>query len=155
MKLCLVQHGDAVSKDVDPDRPLSEKGRRDIARLAAFLQRAGVRTERIVHSGKTRAEQSALSLAEALLGDGEIEATDGIAPNDAVEKFAKKLGRSSGDTMLVGHLPFMARLVAHLLGGSADAVRVAYQPGSAVCLERLDSGDWQLLWMLRPELLPD
>ena len=33
MRLYLVQHGEAVAKEVDPDRPLSEHGREDIVRL--------------------------------------------------------------------------------------------------------------------------
>ena len=43
MKLYLMQHGDALQKDVDPDRPLSPRGRRDIEKIAAFLHRiAGI-----------------------------------------------------------------------------------------------------------------
>ena len=57
MKLYLTQHGLAVAKDVDPERPLSEQGRRDVRRLVDFLADAGVRVKQVLHSGKTRAEQ--------------------------------------------------------------------------------------------------
>ena len=40
-----------------------------------------------------------------------------------------------------------------LLTGEAEAERVQYQPGSVVCLERLDAEQWVMLWMLRAELL--
>jgi hypothetical protein len=43
MRIDLVQHGLAVPKEVDPDRPLSEQGREDVRRLADFLGDAGVR----------------------------------------------------------------------------------------------------------------
>jgi phosphohistidine phosphatase len=55
MRLYLVQHGEAVSKDIDPDRPLTAAGRQDIELLASFLWRHRVSVSRIIHSGKARA----------------------------------------------------------------------------------------------------
>lgn len=153
MKLYLVQHGDAVSKDLDPERPLSDLGRHDLQRMAGFLGQLQVRVDRILHSGKTRAEQSAVILAHALLPNGQIESVFGLAPNDPVEAFAATLAARTGDTLLVGHLPFMARLAAWLLVGDAERQLLVYRPGSVACLERNESGDWHLNWMLRPELL--
>jgi phosphohistidine phosphatase SixA len=37
MRLYLVQHGDALTKDVDPERQLSSQGRADITRLLEWL----------------------------------------------------------------------------------------------------------------------
>jgi phosphohistidine phosphatase len=56
------------------------------------------------------------------------------------------------DTMVVGHLPFMAKLVSHLVTGDDSPTLVAYQPGAVVCLELIEK-DWQINWMVRPELL--
>jgi len=39
MRIYLTQHGPAVPKDVDPDRPLNEQGREDVRRLADFLEK--------------------------------------------------------------------------------------------------------------------
>ncbi len=65
--------------------------------------------------------------------------------------------------MVVGHLPFMGRLVSHLVAGSEDADVVAFQPGTVACLERADGedaedgedgeGDWAVAWMVWPGLL--
>ncbi len=55
---------------------------------------------------------------------------------------------------VVGHLPFMGRLVARLTAGAEDAEIAAFRPGSVACLERAEDGGWTLAWMLRPELLP-
>ena len=63
MRLYLVQHGEALPKQVDPERPLSERGRSDVARVADFLKGAGIRVTRVAHSGKTRARQTAELLA--------------------------------------------------------------------------------------------
>lgn len=152
MKLYLVQHGQACARDVDPDRPLTDAGRADVARVAAFLQQAGVKVERIIHSGKTRAAQTAEQLAHAIAPGVEPEASGIINPNDNPQAFDWQSGSWDRDTLVVGHLPFMARLVSHLVIADESKTVVAYQPGSVVCLEREDGSDWRIAWMLRPEL---
>jgi phosphohistidine phosphatase len=153
MKLYLVQHGEAVSKDMDPDRPLSTRGETDVGNMGRFLALADVRAQKVLHSGKTRAEQTATILAEKLMPARPVEPVSGIAPNDPADAFVADLELWDQDTLVVGHLPFMARLVALLLCGDARREIVAYQPGSVVCLERDGSGNWCLNWMVRPELL--
>ena len=59
MRLYLVQHGDALAKDLDPQRPLTVKGKRDVARLGEELVRSKLAVERIFHSGKQLAKESA------------------------------------------------------------------------------------------------
>jgi phosphohistidine phosphatase len=55
--------------------------------------------------------------------------------------------------LVVGHLPFMTKLVSHLLIEDEDKLITAWQPGSVVCLQRENGTHWQLNWMIRPELL--
>ncbi len=153
MKLYLLQHGEAVSKDLDPARPLSDKGRKDAERLAAFMVRAGIQVDRVAHSGKARARQTAEILADATFRGREPELLEGIEPNDPVMPFAELAAAWDEDTICVGHLPFMARAVCLLLTGDERHAAVAYRPGSVVCLEREEDGPWNLAWMLRPELL--
>ncbi len=152
MKLYLVQHGEACAKDVDPERPLTEQGKADVERLAAFLKRAGVQVERVIHSGKLRARQTADVLANTVAPGVEAEERGMINPNDNPKAFDWQSESWSTDMLVVGHLPFMAGLVSHLLIDDADQFTVAFQPGSIVCLEHTD-GQWQLDWMIRPELL--
>jgi phosphohistidine phosphatase len=154
MSLYLVQHGEALAKEVDPDRPLSAAGRRDIERLGALLAGADFRIMRVLHSGKARARQTAEILAAALAPQAPVEASDGLAPNDAPGPFADRVAQSDDGLLVAGHLPFMARLVSYLLTGEADRPTVAYRPGSVVCLERDEDGRWHIAWMLRPELAP-
>jgi phosphohistidine phosphatase len=153
MRLYLVQHGLALPKDADPDRPLSDQGRADVQRLADFLGRAGVHVERILHSGKTRAEQTAETLATALLPAGRPEAHGGLRPNDPVEPVAREIAAWDADTLIAGHLPFLGRLAALLIADDPDRPTLTFQPGSAACLELDANGGWSLVWMLRPELL--
>lgn len=151
MRLFLVQHGEAVSKEVDPDRPLSEGGRQDVERLATFLAGRAVRAGRVVHSGKTRARQTAEVLAAALAPAARPEAIPGLDPNDPPTPIAEAASGWTEDVLVVGHLPFMDRLVALLVGGGSGGI-VGFRPGSLVCLERAD-GAWTIAWMIRPELL--
>jgi len=73
MRIYLTQHGEALAKDVDRERPLSEQGRADVQRLAEVLREKGVRVEQIWHSRKTRAEQTAALIADAILPHGRPE----------------------------------------------------------------------------------
>ncbi len=150
MRLFLVQHGEAVAKDIDPDRPLSEHGEADIARLAAWLAERGARVSRVVHSGKTRARQTAEILAAAVAPELSAQVMAGLAPRDPVEPVLAEIDNWQDDTVLVGHQPFMGRLVAALLQ-LGDRGVVAFRPGTLVCLESDGSKERLLVTVLRPE----
>jgi len=153
MKLYLVQHGEAVAKEADPDRPLSEKGMTDVKRIARALTQAKVAVERVIHSGKLRAQQTAEILASEIAPRVQLEIHDQIRPNDNPGTFDLLSDNQNTDIMVVGHLPFMAKLVSLLVAGDDSLTLVAYKPGSIVCLQRIETDNWQINWMLRPELL--
>ncbi len=153
MKLYLVQHGEARSKEIDPERPLTERGEADVDRLAAFLASAGVQPARFIHSGKLRAVQTAERLAKAMAPGVELEESGLINPSDNPGAFDWQSESWDTDTLVVGHLPFMARLVSHLVIDDYDKSIVAFQPGCIVCLERQGDARWQIVWMSAPSLL--
>jgi phosphohistidine phosphatase len=153
MKLYLVQHGEAKSKDEDEKRPLTDQGRQGVERIAAFLKGAGVEAKKVIHSGKLRAEQTAEILKEAIAAKGKLEAHDGINPNDEPGPLAEETAKWTDDTMIVGHLPFMSGMVSLLITNEAVIPIASYEPGSVVCLERGENDTWTICWMLRPELL--
>jgi len=154
MRLYLVQHGEAVPEDVDPDRPLSDIGRADVSRVAGFLAEAGVPVDRILHSGKTRARQTADAFAAALAPGAVVAQTEGgIVPKDPTDWLAEAAAAWTDDVLVVGHLPFMGRVVSRLVAGNEDAGVVAFTPGTVVCLERDDdSGAWAVAAMVGPTL---
>ena len=153
MKLYLVQHGEACTKEINPERPLTDQGKADIDRLANLLEQAGIQVERVIHSGKRRAEQTAQRLAKAIAPGVELEISGLINPNDNPKAFDWQSESWDRDTLIVGHLPFMAKLVSHLLIEDENRLITAYQPGSVVCLEHANNGQWQINWMIRLELL--
>jgi phosphohistidine phosphatase len=152
MKLYLVQHGEACAKNINPERPLTVQGKADIERLTAFLNQAGVKVERVIHSGKLRARQTAEIMASRIAPGVKPEESGMLNPNDNPKAFDWQSESWSSDMLVVGHLPFLASLVSHLLVDDVDRFIVDFQPGSIVCLEHVDK-QWQLDWMIRPELL--
>ena len=153
MRLYLVQHGQALSKEEHPDRPLSEAGHHDVHRLAAFLKMAGIKVNRTLHSGKTRAQQTAEILAASTMPQGQVASIEGISPNDPTDRLMDQIKDWDDDTLVVGHLPYMARLVSQLVTQQQNHGVTGFEPGTLVCLERTASGGWEIILMLRPTQL--
>lgn len=153
MFLYLVQHGDARREEEDPRRPLSEKGCQDVGRMAAHLRRTKLRVDRIVHSGKARAEQTASILSGRIEVSGEISPIDGLSPLDDPWVWSERLRDMTGDVMLVGHLPHLGRLASLLLCGDAGRSVISFRMGGVVCLQRDGDGAWTVLWAIVPEIV--
>ena len=153
MKLYLIQHAQAASKEVDPERSLTEDGRRDIQKVAAFIKPLNLSVDFLWHSGKKRAAQTAGILAEVVQVETETTARDGLAPNDDVAVIKNEIETVQQDIMLVGHLPFLSKLASLLLTGGESTGAVAFRNAGIVCLDRFDENQWQLNWMIIPELL--
>lgn len=155
MKLYLVQHGEAAPKSQNPKRPLTEQGRDDVARVAVFAQRAGIEVYQIRHSGKRRAEETAVILAQHLEPNGGVIALPGLAPRDDVDLVAELLNRETTPLMFVGHRPFMDRLTGLLVADDRERTVVKFQRGCIVCLERdPESWTWSVRWVVTPDLIP-
>lgn len=153
MKLYLVQHGEACSKEDNPDRPLTEQGKADVNRLAVFLRKGNIRVERVIHSGKLRARETVDRLMNSVAVGVEVEISDRINPNDPVEVFSELSFTWTQDTLVVCHLPFLSKLVSQLTLRNSDILFANFSPGSAVCLERNDHNQWALNWMVCPSIL--
>lgn len=151
MELFLVQHGEAKSKAEDPDRPLTDAGAETVRRMAAWASQRGVSVAQIRHSGKRRAEQTAEILGERLKPPAGVIAVDGLGPNDDVRAVAATLQTETEPLMLVGHLPFMSRLLGLLVVDEPDAAVVRFRNAAIVCL-RLQEGSWSVDWAVPPDL---
>ncbi len=148
-----MRHGQARPEEEDPQKSLSYKGRAEVETVAAAAGRLHVEPARVLHSGKLRAEQTAMLLAGALGLAFEPELADGIGPNDEVGPWRAELEGHDEDVMLVSHLPFLNRLASLLLCGREGDV-ILFPTGSMLCLER-DGTGWQLVWLLTPEVARD
>ncbi len=152
MKLYLVQHAKAASKEIDPARSLTEEGLRDIQKVAAFIKPLNLSVDYLWHSGKKRAQQTAGFLAEVVTINKERIAREGLSPNDDVKAIENEIMSVKQDIMIVGHLPFLSKL-ASLLAGRKSSDIVAFRNAGVVCLDCFDDNQWQLDWMIIPEIL--
>lgn len=148
MALYFVQHGIAVAKEIDARRPLSPEGEQQVLAMARFLKSRGMAPTRIVHSGKLRASQTAMLLAE-ILGVTWVEIGQEMAPKDDANRFAARLAED--DSLYVGHLPHLQKVVSALVAGDPDAGIVRFRNAGVVCLE--SGGDhYEVAWYVVPQL---
>ena len=152
MALYLVQHGQSLSKDVDPDQGLSEKGVAETERIAEVAKNYHINVGKILHSVKTRARKTADILASALNPTESVKEVEGLKPMDDVAAFAASLNPDT-NTLLVGHLPFMERMTAYLVTGSIDKPVFKFQNSGIVCLDKdPETGSWVIVWTLMPNI---
>jgi phosphohistidine phosphatase len=152
MALYLVQHGVSLPKEIDPDRPLSDEGKVTVERITQMAAGYNVSVSLIEHSGKTRARQTAEIMASLLNPDGGVVQLSGLDPNDDVTAVADRYA-DNDNVMIVGHLPFMERLVSYLITGRPDLTIFKFQNGGIVCLDK-DPGSesWYIAWTLMPKI---
>ena len=140
MHLYLMQHGLALSKDEDPERPLSKQGREDTHRVAKAAARAGVTVDEIWHSTKLRARQTADIVAEHLRPAGGTAERQGLAPMDDPVPVAARLAGESRTVLLVSHMPFLQRLADLLLSPRGGQGVVCITNSALVGFERTPTG---------------
>ena len=153
MKLYLVQHGEALSKEQNPDRPLSDRGSLDLAKVAEFVRPLKIEVDYLWHSKKTRAIQTTRILAEVIKVKKSCSERDGLDPNDDILALEQELSNIDSDVMIVGHMPFLGKLAAQLLAGSEAAATVRFRQGGIVCLAYDKDIGWQVEWMVTPDIL--
>ncbi|UCH79958.1 MAG: phosphohistidine phosphatase SixA [Nitrospiraceae bacterium] len=153
MYIYLVQHAEAVSKDIDPSRGLSEKGLEDINRIASYISGLDIDVEEILHSGKKRADQTAQVLATHLKIKDKVNVTDGLAPMDDPGIWFAKLPALKKNLMLVGHLPHMAHLASSILCGTTERKILEFETGCIVCLHRDNDQNWSTDWIIKPKMI--
>lgn len=124
MKVMLLQHGDAKPENVDPARPLTEKGEQQAKKAAEFLKRLPFYPDLIVHSGKKRALETAEIICFAL-GGIRLEERKGIGPNDDIAPLFDEIIKETRSLMIVGHQPFLGKLASKLLKMEVPVIDLA------------------------------
>jgi len=156
MKYYFVQHGKALSGDIDETRPLSEEGKSETHAIAVILGKNNIRPSAIFHSGKLRAAQTAEIIAGEL-DIGSCREREGMKPNDDILAFINTL--SSGDangTMYVGHLPQLQKVVSYLLTKDETSNSVIFQNSAVVCVDVQDDDPGNrssILWVMTPSTI--
>ncbi len=150
MKLYLLRHGIADWPNWDrPDdeRPLTEKGKKKMRRMAKFLRDLEVRPALILSSPLPRAWQTAEIAAEFL--EVELQREDALSKGFTPAQLRKIIARAAGrDLMIVGHEPGFGIAIRALTGGD---VKLAKGGLALIDLdEEAQSG--RLVWLLPPKV---
>ena len=151
MRCYLVRHGDALSAQVDPQRPLSVRGRAEVADLARLALSREVKITEVCHSGILRAQETAEILAGYLKPPGGVRPTAGLSPEDDPAIAKAELEAVDQPILLVGHLPHMSRLAALLVKGDATQTIGEFSPATMLCCGKIGAR-WRIEWQIVPTL---
>lgn len=148
MKIYLMRHGDY--NKLHP-QDLSELGKMEIEKIGSFLRHKDLGIREIYHSEKLRAQESAQLIAQVIQFKGAVSIKEGLQPMDDIDAMAYELNQAKENKMLVGHMPFLGKLVSKLLTGEEGFDLIAFNTGSMVCLERTEETyHWVIKWMVDP-----
>ncbi|WP_028865354.1 phosphohistidine phosphatase SixA [Psychromonas aquimarina] len=146
--LYFVQHGAALSKDVDAKRPLSNTGSEQVKRAAAYLKAHNVIIRKICHSGKLRAAQTAALFSEILAVE-QVSELSGMNPNDNPSELIKQISEDA--VMYIGHLPHIQKAAAGVITNNSEHPLLKFQNSAVVCIE-LDKGVGCIKWFITPDM---
>ncbi len=168
MQIIVVRHAVAEDRESfekknseDHLRPLTEKGRRRMIKVAQRVRDWVEDIDLIVSSPYLRAKQTADILSEIYSGIKIVEAPELVpqSPPLAFIKWLRAHGRNLKQIIIVGHEPHLSSLVSCLLSGGEEAF-IELKKSGVACLEiesfhELAPGHAQLNWLIQPRLIGD
>jgi phosphohistidine phosphatase len=149
--LILWRHAEAIEHDADvPDleRPLTARGERQAARMAAWLNRQLPATTRVLASPAKRTQQTALAL------ERKFRTVPAIAPDATAQAVldAARWPTAKEPVLVIGHQPTLGLVASLLLTGTEQSLAV--KKGAVWWLrsrEREGEGQVVLVAALAPE----
>ncbi len=150
MKLYFLRHGQAdwpEWKKSDDERPLTERGKKEMREVARFLERMKVRPDLIVTSPLPRAAQTAEIAAEYL--KAKLRRDELIAPGFGISELRTVVKRHRAKSlMLVGHEPDFTAVISKLTGATLKLSKA----GVALLDVNPSCKKGRLLWLFPPKL---
>ena len=147
----LIRHADAVPDEEDPARPLSQKGREQVARACGILRKVrGFAPAEFWHSPLVRSLETAALLAAGLGLSAPLVLTAGLEPEDDPGTIAARLGAETRDIAAVGHEPHLGVLASLMVHGPDRAGVYFPFPKSGVLALSRDGKRWRSEWLVRP-----
>ena len=160
MNIFILRHGIAVDRgtkgfDDDSDRPLTRKGKRQLRKCAAAIRKLKLRFDLILTSPYERARRTAEIVAEELKLKKRLKTSDTLKAEGEPEAMVSEMAGlkpAPKNLLLVGHEPYLSRLVSLLVSGGITAA-IQLKKGGLCKLETdaLQAGRCaRLLWLLTP-----
>jgi phosphohistidine phosphatase len=128
MNLYLLRHGIAVDPSEpgiteDAQRPLTPKGRRRLLQVAGAMTVMKISFDVILASPYVRAAQTAEIVAKSLKQRKQLKFTDDLMPGGNPKlllQLINDLRPRPENILLVGHEPYLSRLIALLTAGNTN-----------------------------------
>jgi phosphohistidine phosphatase len=165
MNLYIIRHGIAVDQatsdyESDSERPLTDKGRKNIQKIAKGLRNLGVEFDLILSSPYVRARETAEILADVFKMKKKPAFSDNLIPVGNPELLIGEINEkySVNSLALVGHEPHLSTLIGMLVTENAKA-EITLKKGG-VCYLSADDLHHQehratLEWLLTPGILKE
>jgi phosphohistidine phosphatase len=150
MLIYFLRHGEAdwpAWKKSDDERPLTEKGKKEMHEVGAFLANLGVKPDVVLTSPLPRASQTAEITAGYI--DAKCLEEELLAPGFGRSELKKLLQKHGCDrVMLVGHEPDFSKTVCKLTGARIKLAK------AGIALVEVDAAlsCGKLLWLFPPKI---
>jgi phosphohistidine phosphatase len=146
----LMRHADAVSDEVNPVRPLSQKGRDQVSRVCAVLLKVPTFAPvEIWHSPLARSRETADLLARGLGLQVPLILKPGLEPEDDPSNILSAFVALEVDVAAVGHEPHLGVLASLMVHGPIrSGVYFPFPKASVLALSR-DGERWRSEWLIR------
>jgi phosphohistidine phosphatase len=150
MHVYFLRHGEADWPNwnkPDDERPLTDKGKKEMKKIAVFLERLDLSLDHIITSPLVRARQTAEAVADHL--DLKLKEDELLEPGFGSSELKRLIKKYPGEeVMVVGHEPDFTETISALTGASLKLSK------AGLALADLDPDEMQgrLLWLIPPKV---
>jgi phosphohistidine phosphatase len=161
MNIFILRHGIAVERgtkgfEKDSERPLTPKGKRQLKKSTAAMKKMKLHFDLILSSPYERAKKTAEIVAEGLKLKKRLKFSDLLKyesePMELIGQLAQ-LKPAPTDLLLVGHEPYLSRLISLFISGS-EGMAMDLKKGGLCKLEaeKIRAGRCaHIEWLLTPK----
>ncbi len=146
---------DDLDVENDSKRQLTPKGKRQLRQAVAAMKTLGLRFDLILSSPYLRAKQTAEIVAESLKLKRRLKFSDELAPDGSPKNLVGQLNALKPEpenVLLVGHEPYLSRLISLLTTGDME-LAMDFKKGG-LCKLEMEKLSYDrcatLAWLLTP-----
>jgi phosphohistidine phosphatase len=162
MNLYFLRHGIALDRlqwhKRDADRPLTPEGVQKTKKVARGMRKLGLKFDWILTSPYRRAYDTAMIVADCYKASKKLRILKSLAADGDPQQLVRNLAldyRTGDSLLLVGHEPYLSRLISVLIGAK-DPLAIDLKK-AGLCKLAADSLTYgpcaALEWLLTPKLL--
>jgi phosphohistidine phosphatase len=161
VNLYILRHGIAIERgspefENDSERPLTPEGKRQLYKTSRALKKMKLDFDLVLSSSFARARQTAEIVTDELKVKRRLKFSDELQPDGSAKKLFRQLHDlkpAPGNILLVGHEPYLRRLISLLISGDENTA-IDFKKGGLCKLEaeKLRAGKCAALaWLLTPK----